>query len=146
MQLFRPEALRGRDRLHGEVMLVRPVSWPMLAAFFGAAALLGAAFLFTVEHRPSAPVSGRLVQDGARLDALFEVPTTIGAHAAPGQRIRVTVRDHPHETFQSVEARIVEVERAPGGGARSLVRATLAADSLQGSGSWHPLRPGLAVA
>ena len=145
MQLFRPEALRGQDRLHGEVMLVRPVSWTLLGVFFAIAAIAAAAFLLTAEHRISTPVAGTLVREGARLKAVFEVPSAAAGAVAPGQTVRLIAVDYPHESYGSVEARVEQVSAAAISGAPSLVHATLVDDSLRASGRLQPLAPGLAV-
>ena len=63
MQLFRPEALEGQDRLHGEVVVVAQVSWRLLGGFFAAILIAGAAFLATARYSEAVEVSGRLVAD-----------------------------------------------------------------------------------
>lgn len=63
MQLFRPEALRGQDRLHGDVVLVPPVSWQLLGAFLLAAVMAAAAFLASASYAKVTIVPGSLVGD-----------------------------------------------------------------------------------
>ena len=63
MQLFRPEALEGQDRLHGEVVVVAQVSWRLLGGFFAATVIAGAAFLATARYPNAIEISGRIVAD-----------------------------------------------------------------------------------
>lgn len=63
MQLFRPEAMRGQDRLHGDVVLVPPVSWQLLGGFLAAIVLLAALFLATATYSKTTAVTGRLTGD-----------------------------------------------------------------------------------
>lgn len=63
MQLFRPEAMRGQDRLHGDVVLVPPVSWQLLGGFLLASVLLAALFLATASYSKTTHVTGRLTGD-----------------------------------------------------------------------------------
>jgi multidrug efflux pump subunit AcrA (membrane-fusion protein) len=63
VQLFRPEALRGQDRLHGDVVLVPPVSWQLLGAFLLVAVLAAAAFLASASYAKVTIVPGSLVGD-----------------------------------------------------------------------------------
>jgi membrane fusion protein len=63
VQLFRAEAMRGQDRLHGEVVLVPPVSWQLLSGFLLAALLIAAAFLATASYGKVTVVEGRLTGD-----------------------------------------------------------------------------------
>ena len=63
MQLFRPEAMRGQDRLHGDVVLVPPVSWQLLGGFLLLSIIAAAAFLATARYSKVTTVSGRLTGD-----------------------------------------------------------------------------------
>lgn len=63
MQLFRPEALEGQDRLHGDPVVVAQVSWRLLGGFFAATLIAGAAFLAAARYPNSIEVSGRIVSD-----------------------------------------------------------------------------------
>ena len=63
MELFRREALRGQDRLHGDVVLVPPVSWQLLGGFLLATVLIAAAFLATASYSKTTQVTGRLTGD-----------------------------------------------------------------------------------
>lgn len=45
MPLFRPEALRSQDTLHGEVRLTPPVSWQLLGVFLLGSTVVAGAFL-----------------------------------------------------------------------------------------------------
>lgn len=63
MQLFRPEAMRGQDRLHGDVVLVPPVSWQLLGGFLLIAIFGAALFLATASYSKTTPVTGRITGD-----------------------------------------------------------------------------------
>lgn len=63
MQLFRSEAMRGQDRLHGDVALVPPVSWQLLGGFLLAAIVVAAAFLMVAEYSKVTVADGRLSGD-----------------------------------------------------------------------------------
>lgn len=75
MQLFRPEALRSQDKLHGDVSLVPPVSWQILGSV--AAATVGAAALFLslASYAQVTVVTGRVDGDRGMIRA---VPTRAG--------------------------------------------------------------------
>lgn len=60
MQLFRPEAMRGHDRLHGEVDLVPPVSWQLLSGSLFAAVVAAVFYLSTAEYKKVTTVRGQL--------------------------------------------------------------------------------------
>ena len=75
MQLFRPEAMRGQDRLHGDVVLVPPVSWQVLGGFLLASIAAALLFLATAQYGKVTTVSGRLAGDRGVLRA---VPTRAG--------------------------------------------------------------------
>lgn len=70
MQLFRSEAMRGQDRLHGEVILVPPVSWQLLSGFLLAAVLIAAVFLASATYGKVTTVQGRLTGDRGIVRAL----------------------------------------------------------------------------
>jgi membrane fusion protein len=55
--------MRGQDRLHGDVVLVPPVSWQLLGGFLLAAILIVAVFLATASYSKTTAVSGRLTGD-----------------------------------------------------------------------------------
>lgn len=60
VQLFRAEALRGQDRLHGEVVLVPPVSWQIVGLFLLLTIVVAGLFLATAEYSKVATVQGRI--------------------------------------------------------------------------------------
>jgi len=60
VQLFRPEAMRGQDRLHGEVVLVPPVSWQILGGFLLLSVIAAGLFLSLAEYSKVTAVEGRL--------------------------------------------------------------------------------------
>ena len=137
MQLFRPEALEGQDRLHGDVVLVPQVSWRLLGAFFAASLAAAALFLALARHDAAVPVDGRLTGDGATLRAVFEIPAAAAESVEPGQPLRLSLLGTSH----SFDGRVDRIGSAPGGTA--VVQATL--DSAAASGSEQPLRAGMAV-
>jgi membrane fusion protein len=55
--------MRGQDRLHGDVVLVPPVSWQLLGGFLLAAILIAGLFLATASYSKTTSVSGRLTGD-----------------------------------------------------------------------------------
>lgn len=63
MQLFRPEALRGQDRLHGDVALVAPVSWQAMGLFLLGTLAAASLFLATARYARVTPVAGTLTGD-----------------------------------------------------------------------------------
>lgn len=99
MTLFRPEAMRGQDRLHGDVVLVPPVSWQLLGGFLLAAILIAGLFLATASYSKTTSVTGRLTGDRgivraipARAGIVEEVLVREGqivAAGAPLLRIRI---------------------------------------------------------
>ena len=60
MQLFRREAMRGQDRLHGEVVLVPPVSWQILGIFLLAVVVLAAIFLASATYGKATILEGEI--------------------------------------------------------------------------------------
>ena len=150
MQLFRPEAMRGQDRLHGDVVLVPPVSWQVLGGFLLASIAAAALFLATAQYGKVTTVTGRLTGDRGVLRA---VPTRAGIveqvlvregqqveAGAPLVRIAIATRDGAASLEERrsasiaqrdtmLRAREPEVARGDGGrGARASrqMRATAA--------------------
>jgi membrane fusion protein len=91
--------MRGQDRLHGDVVLVPPVSWQLLGGFLLAALALAALFLATATYSKTTPVTGRLTGDRgivravpARAGVVEEVFVREGQQVAAGApllRIRI---------------------------------------------------------
>lgn len=75
MQLFRPEAMRSQDRLHGEVSLVPPVSWQMLGIFLFVSVAAAGIFLSVATYSKSTTVRGDIQTD---LGILRAAPTRTG--------------------------------------------------------------------
>lgn len=63
MPLFRSEALRGQDTLHGEVSLVPPVSWQVLGLFLFASVAAAAVFMATAGYAKVTVVRGVVAGD-----------------------------------------------------------------------------------
>jgi membrane fusion protein len=162
VQLFRPEALRGQDRLHGDVVLVPPVSWQLLGAFQLAAVIAAAAFLASASYAKVTIVPGRLVTAaeartvtaielrGGRLQARLAVPPAAAGFIEPGQTVRIAVDAFPFATHGTIEGRIDSVSSAavPLAGSADEVfvaMATLRQDSIRAFGRARPLRPGMTV-
>jgi membrane fusion protein len=91
--------MRGQDRLHGDVVLVPPVSWQLLGGFLLAAILVAALFLATASYSKTTSVTGRLTGDRgivrvvpARAGTVEEVLVREGQQVAAGTpllRIRI---------------------------------------------------------
>ena len=105
MELFRREALDGQDRLHGDIVFVPQISWPLLAAFFAAALALAALFLITADYRPATPVAGRLAARDGAIVAAFQVPAAATTAIAAGDRLRVSGPGMP----RTLDARVVSL-------------------------------------
>jgi membrane fusion protein len=136
VQLFRSEAMRGQDRLHGEVILVPPISWQLLSAFLLAAVLIAAVFLATATYGKVTTVQGRLTGDRGIVRA---VPPRQGIVDAvlvrEGQRIEagmplVRITLLTSDGLSSLEERraaaIARREEILSGRAPNLARATQA--------------------
>ena len=63
MPLFRPEALRGQDKLHGEVSLVPPVGWQLLAGFLAVTVVAAGIFLALASYAKVTVVRGTVTGD-----------------------------------------------------------------------------------
>lgn len=70
MPVFRPEALRSQDRLHGDVQLVPPVSWQIVGYFLLASVATTAFFLSLASYGRVTVVTGRLTGDKGILRAV----------------------------------------------------------------------------
>ena len=99
MQLFRPEAMRSQDRLHGEVSLVPPVSWQMLGIFLFASVVIAVLFLSLATYSKSTTVRGEIQGDRgvvrampSRAGIVEDVLVGDGQHVTKGQALmRVSV-------------------------------------------------------
>lgn len=99
MPLFRPEAMRSQDRLHGEVSLVPPVSWQMLGLFLFMAVAAAGIFLSLATYSKSTTVRGEIQADlgvvrasTARAGTVEEVLVSEGQTVTRGQTlVRVSV-------------------------------------------------------
>ncbi len=98
MQLFRPEALRGQDRLHGDVVLVPPVSWQVMGLFLLGSLIVAGLFLATARYARVTPVSGTLSGDRGVVRA---VPVR------PGIVAEILVREGQEVSAGTPLARIV---------------------------------------
>jgi multidrug efflux pump subunit AcrA (membrane-fusion protein) len=166
VQLFRPEALRGQDRLHGDVVLVPTVSWRLLGLFLLATLMVAAGFLATARHARVIPVTGVIETRGGaaphgraqsnapsspQLQARFLVPAAAAAFVRSGQPIRIAVDTSPPHSFGPIDGRIESVSAAAalsdGKGTTDtfVVRATIDDQTAAAFGRQHPLRPGMAV-
>lgn len=168
MQLFRPEALRGQDRLHGDVALVPPVSWRVMGLFLFGTLAVAALFLATAHYAPVTAVAGTLTGDrgivrafpedavpaGTGLQAEFHVPPAAAGFLERGQAIRIAVDAYPYQTYGTVPARVdfisaatIPVALPDGSGTIEafLVQATLDREAVEAFGRERPLRPGMTV-
>lgn len=123
MQLFRPEALRGQDRLHGDVVLVPPVSWQLIGALLLAAVLVAAAFLASASYAKVTIVPGRLVADRGVVRIASPWRGTIaqllvreGDEVAAGQRLaQIAVAEDAGNFVTAPEAgTVTAIEAGPG--------------------------------
>jgi membrane fusion protein len=118
LQLFRPEALRGQDRLHGDVVLVPPVSWQLLGLFLLASVVVAAGFLAVADYAKVTTVSGQLTGDRgivravpARSGIVEEVLVKEGQQVAVGTplvRIAIATPDGAATLEQRRAAAIAE--------------------------------------
>lgn len=128
MQLFRPEAIRGRDGLHGETLIVRPVSWLALAAFLATSLAAAIFYLSLVQHRPHGIASGELVAGEAGSEAVLDAPHFPAA--GPGDRLSL-VAEPAGGPPRAVEGRIIEIQAAPDGRGATLRAAISPAHGLR---------------
>jgi hypothetical protein len=144
VQLFRPEALRGQDRLHGDVVLVPPVSWQLLGYLLLAALVAACAFLATARYTSTSVASGRLVGGAATAAAELEIPPDAAAYIADGQSVRLAMPAYPQAGWRALTGRIESVSNGPRHDAL-IVRVRLDGPSLQRFAARHALRPGMTV-
>jgi multidrug efflux pump subunit AcrA (membrane-fusion protein) len=123
LQLFRPEALRGQDRLHGDVVLVPPVSWQLIGAFLLAAVLAAAAFIASASYAKVTIAQGRLVTDRAVVGVgslwagtISELLVREGDEVAAGQPLaRIAAAGDAGNLVTAAEAgTVTAIEAAPG--------------------------------
>lgn len=69
MQLFRHEAMRGQDRLHGDVSLVPPVSWQILTIFLVTTLVLAGVFIASASYGKVTIVTGTITGDRGLMKA-----------------------------------------------------------------------------
>lgn len=103
MQLFRGEAMRGQDRLHGEVVLVAPLSWQILGIFLLVVVLATGIFLASASYGKVTILRGEVTgnrgvvravapRDGILLEVLVQEGQRVRA-GAPVARISVSTTD-----------------------------------------------------
>lgn len=69
MNLFRPEALRSQDRLHGDVNLVPPVSWQVITCLILLVFISAGIFLAVAQHARIATARGVIESDRGIVEA-----------------------------------------------------------------------------
>lgn len=91
-QLFRREALRAQDRLHGELSLAPPVSWQLLGVFLAGTMAVAGAFLAMGQYAKATVVTGTLTGNrgvvravAARTGTLSDLLVSEGQHVRHGQ-------------------------------------------------------------
>ncbi len=91
-QLFRREALRAQDRLHGELSLAPPVSWQLLGFFLAGTVAIAGLFLMLGSYAKVTVVSGTLTGDrgvvrtvSARAGTLADLRVHEGQHVRRGE-------------------------------------------------------------
>jgi multidrug efflux pump subunit AcrA (membrane-fusion protein) len=156
VQLFRPEALRGQDRLHGDVVLVPSVSWLVIGSFLLATLLVSAAFLATARYARTIPVTGILADRGdaspsdrseestgapaTSLVARLQAPPSGARYVQPGQQIRIEIDAYPQQSNGTVTATVDHISADT-----SLVQATLDDEAVEAFGRDRPLRAGMPI-
>lgn len=68
MNLFRPEALRSQDRLHGDVNLVPPVSWQVITGLILLIFVCAGIFLAVAQHARIATARGIIESDRGTIE------------------------------------------------------------------------------
>ena len=63
MRLFRPEALRGQDTLHGDVILTPPVGWQVLGVFLLVSVVIAGVFLSLASYARVTVLRGAVAVD-----------------------------------------------------------------------------------
>lgn len=127
-QLFRREAVRAQDRLHGELSLAPPVSWQLLGAFLASFVAIAGVFLVLGSYAKATVVTGTLTSDrgtvrstSSRGGTLADLFVTEGQHVQRGQSLArvsiVAVTDggsFPEQRLAAIEQeRQAVVARAP---------------------------------
>jgi membrane fusion protein len=103
VQLFRGEAMRGQDRLHGEVVLVPPLSWQIIGIFLLLVVAAAGIFLATATYGKATVLQGEITgnkglvravapQDGIVLEVLVREGQRVRA-GTPLARISVATSD-----------------------------------------------------
>jgi hypothetical protein len=133
MPLFRPEALRGQDTLHGEVSLVPPVTWPVLVGVVLVAAAVGYLFLGAVVH--GAPILARGVQGAG--EVRLTVPASAAELLQEGQSLKLAVDAYPYEANGAVTGRVTSISA---GTARVVLEPSMAEAHLAAA-----VRPGMTL-
>ena len=150
MPLFRSEALRGQDTLHGEVSLVPPVSWQLLGFFLFASVVAAAVFVGTADYAKVTVVKGVVAGDkGVGVEAALGVPSSAVGFLEPNQPVRIAVDAFPYQVYGALSGKVTAISgaAAPGTGGEGevfQVRATLPAE-VWAYGTPHPLRPGMTL-
>jgi hypothetical protein len=138
LPLFRPEALAAQESLHGEILLIRPLSLAFLMWLgigVGAALL---ALLFFARVPESSPVSGVLLPMAAgglasRWEASFDVPSSLAPFVKTGTSLVIRCPGCT-DLGQKPTAHVVRIDNL---GSQGAIRATAAlppeiASSLRG--------------
>ncbi len=141
-QLFRREAVRAQDRLHGELSLAPPVSWQLLGLFLAATMVVAGAFLALGQYAKATVVTGTLTGTrgvvpavATRSGTLADLLVSEGQHVRRGQplaRVSVTATADGATLQDERLAAIGEEARAVESRAPALAAAAAArVDSLQ---------------
>lgn len=119
MPLFRPEALRGQDTLHGDVSLVPPVSWQILGLFLFAAVAVAFVFMATAGYAKVTVVKGVVTGDRGvvriapvHAGVLDQVYVREGQAVVAGAPLaRIAVSASTEEGAQALSAQRRELDR-----------------------------------
>lgn len=126
LPLFRPEAMAAQESLHGEILLIRPLSVALLVWMGIGLGVALLASLFFARIPNAAPITGVLFPAGAassasQLEAGLDVPSSLAPFVKVGTSlvIRCPGCNHPG---QKLTANVIRIENS---GSQTL-RATVA--------------------
>jgi len=143
MKLFRQQAIDHQHRLHGEVFLVSPLPWRMIAALLLALALVATATLAFGTSSRSVGGSGLLhTEDGQWLVTLI-VPAGARARLRPGQPAHLALIADPTPGADDLSGAVRHVDAA--GGDQSAVTVLLDPLTPAQRGRGLTLQPGCPV-
>lgn len=124
MQLFRQEAMRSQDRLHGDIDLAPPTSWQTISIGIAASFLVAIVFLSLASYTRISNADGVIESTLGTIDVSSGMAGTVaGMRVSEGQKVRkgdvLLIVDHRTNDAQgSLEARRAEAVTAEDEAAR----------------------------